>query len=199
MPQPPRRSLAVIQGHPDPAGGHFGHALANAYAAAAEAAGHAVARIEVARLDFPLLRTQADFEAGTAPEPIRAAQETLRAAGHWALFYPLWHGDVPALLKGFLEQVFRPGFALRYAGGSGLPERLLKGRSARLVVTMGMPALAYRWWFGAHSLRSLQRSLLGLSGVGPVRATLIGGVGGLDPTRAEAWLERMRRLGGAAR
>ncbi|MBX6373304.1 MAG: NAD(P)H-dependent oxidoreductase [Acetobacteraceae bacterium] len=192
------RRVAIIQGHPDPAGGHFGHALADAYAEGALAAGHAVERIEVARLDLPLLRTQADFETGTPPDSVRAAQETLRRAEHWVLIYPLWLGAMPALLKGFLEQVCRPGFAFRYVE-RGFPEKLLKGRSARIVVTMGMPAFAYRWWFGAHSLRSLERNILGFIGIGPIRETLIGGVGALDAARAAAWLERMRALGREAR
>lgn len=189
----PRR-IAIIQGHPDPAGGHFGHALADAYAEGALAAGHAVERIEVARLDFPLLRTQADFETGAPPDAVRAAQDTLRRAEHWVLLYPLWLGAMPARLKGFLEQACRPGFAFRYVE-RGFPEKLMKGRSARIVVTMGMPAIAYRWWFGAHSLRSLERNILGFIGIRPIRETLIGGVGGLDAARAAAWLERMRRYG----
>ncbi|GGG43411.1 dehydrogenase [Caldovatus sediminis] len=193
----PRR-VAIIQGHPDPAGGHFGHALADAYAEGALAAGHAVERIEVARLDFPLLRTQADFETGCPPDSIRAAQDALRRAEHWVLLYPLWLGAMPGLLKGFLEQVCRPGFAFRYAA-RGMPEKLMKGRSARIVVTMGMPAFAYRWWFGAHSLRSLERNILGFIGIRPIRETLIGGVGGLGAAKAAAWLERMRSHGCDAR
>jgi putative NADPH-quinone reductase len=193
----PRR-VAIIQGHPDPAGGHFGHALADAYAEGALAAGHAVERIEVARLDFPLLRTQADFETGSPPDSIRAAQDALRRAEHWVLLYPLWLGAMPGLLKGFLEQVCRPGFAFRYVA-RGMPEKLMKGRSARIVVTMGMPAFAYRWWFGAHSLRSLERNILGFIGIRPIRETLIGGVGGLGAAKAAAWLERMRSHGRDAR
>ena len=42
-------------------------------------------------------------------------------------------GDVPALLKAFFEQVGRPNFAFRYRE-KGLPEKLLKSRSARVVV-----------------------------------------------------------------
>lgn len=73
------------------------------------------------------------------------------------LFYPLWHGDVPALLKGFLEQVFRPGLARAAEPGQ---RKGLAGRSAHIVVTMGMPAFVYRWYFGTHSLKSLERNIL---------------------------------------
>lgn len=192
----PRRIL-IIEGHPDPSGTRFGNALAAAYSAAAEDAGHEVARIVVARLDFPLLRTQKEFDAGEPPEPIRAAQESIRWADHLVLFYPLWHGDVPALLKGFLEQVFRPGFAAETQRGR-LPKKGLTGKSARIVVTMGMPAFVYRWYFGAHGLKSLERNILRFSGVRPVRATLIGLIEG-SPARRQHWLEQMRRLGRSAR
>jgi hypothetical protein len=46
--------------------------------------------------------------------------------------------------------------------------------SARILVTMSMPALAYRCYFGAHSLRSLECNVLGFSGVKPIRESLFG-------------------------
>ena len=84
------------------------------------------------------------------------AQQAIAWAEHLVFFFPLWLGGMPALLKGFLERVARPGFALGEPGGlAHLPQKLLAGRSARLVVTMGMPALAYRWIYRAHSLKAL--------------------------------------------
>lgn len=188
----PRR-IAIIQGHPDPRGNHFGHALAEAYVQGAEAAGYEVRRTDVAQLEFPLLRTKEEFEQGTPPQPIREAQETIRWADHLVVLYPLWHGGMPALFKGFLEQVFRYGFAAT-SEGRRWPKKLLSGKSARIVVTMGMPAFVYRWYFGAHSLKSLKRNILGSSGIGPIRATLIGMVEGSDARRRK-WLEMMRALG----
>jgi putative NADPH-quinone reductase len=187
----------VIEGHPDPRGGHFGNALAAAYAQAAEEAGHEVARIVVARLDFPLLRTREEFDQNRPPEPIRAAQESIRWADHLVLLYPLWQGDVPALLKGFLEQVFRSGFAVESEPG-GPRRRALRGKSVRLVVTMGMPAVVYRWYFGAHGVKSLARSVFGFLGARPVRTTLVGLVEG-SAARRQHWLEQMRRLGRSGR
>jgi multimeric flavodoxin WrbA len=67
--------------------------------------------IEVAKLDFPLLRSQEDFDHGSPPEAIRPAQEAIAWADHLVILYPLWLGTLPALLKGFLEQVLRPDFA----------------------------------------------------------------------------------------
>jgi putative NADPH-quinone reductase len=88
--------------------------------------------------------------------------------------------------------VARPGFALAYGGG--LPKGLLRGRSARLVVTMGMPAGVYRWFFRAHSIKALKRNILGFVGIAPVRENLIGTVEG-DARRRSAWLARMHTLG----
>ncbi|SDF68734.1 Putative NADPH-quinone reductase (modulator of drug activity B) [Limimonas halophila] len=189
--------ILIIQGHPDPAGGHYGHALAHAYAEGAEAGGHTVERVAVAELDFPLVRSQQDFTETEPPAAIAGAQAAVERAQHIVLIYPLWLGTMPALLKGFLEQVFRPGFAFSYEK-KGFPNGRLTGRSARVVVTMGMPAFAYRWWFGAHSLRSLERNILKFCGIGPVRDSLVGSVDSAAAHR-EKWLARMRGLGRAAR
>jgi putative NADPH-quinone reductase len=114
------------------------------------------------------------------------------------LFFPLWLGDMPALLKGFLEQVARPGFAFQAEGDNPYAKKGLKGRSARVVVTMGMPALLYRWYFRAHSVKSLERNILGFVGISPVNETLIGMVDKLGDAGVQKWAEKLRRLGAAA-
>jgi putative NADPH-quinone reductase len=187
------RRIAIIQGHPDPAGHHLLHALADAYAGGATAAGHEVRRIEVAGLDFPLLRTQVDFESGALPPTLAQSREDMRWAEHWVFLFPLWHGTLPALFKGFLEHIFQPGFAVEYKKDR-FPQPLLAGRSARIVVTMGMPALLYRWYFGAAGLRSFERSMLGFSGIKPIRESLYGLTFADDKKRAR-WIEDMRRHG----
>ena len=82
----PRR-IAIIQGHPDPAGHHLLHTMADAYAEAAMAAGHQVRRIEVAKFEFPLLRTQEDFEKGAIPPVLVAPQDDMRWAEHWVFVF----------------------------------------------------------------------------------------------------------------
>ncbi|HLB81190.1 MAG TPA: NAD(P)H-dependent oxidoreductase [Dongiaceae bacterium] len=188
------RRIAIIQGHPHPKGGRFCHALADAYAAGAEAVGHAARRVEVARLDFPILRTQTEFETAAPTADIRAAQDAIRWAEHLVIVYPLWLGTMPALLKGFFEQAFRPGFAFEHTS-KGLWRKRLKGRSARIVVTMGMPAFVYRWYFGAHGLKSLERNILGFCGIGPIRESLVGMVEAGGDKRRRIWLAKMTTLG----
>lgn len=194
----PRR-IALIQGHPDPKGGHFGHALAQAYAKGAEEAGHEVRTIDVARLDFPLLRTMEEWEKGIYPDTIRQAQNAIRWAEHLVILYPLWLGAMPALLKAFLEQVLRPGFATSTVESGMSWKKLLTGKSARIVVTMGMPTFIYRWYFGAHSLKSLERNILGFVGIGPIKETLIGMVETCGDAARQKWLGNLHALGRAAR
>ena len=155
--------------------------------------GHEVRRIEVGKLEFPLLRTQADFEAGVPPALVQSL-ETMRWAEHWVFLFPLWHGTMPAVFKGFLEQIFRPGFAMEYRQ-SGFPKKLLAGRSAGIVVTMGMPALMYRWFFGAYGLRGFERSMLGFAGIKPIRESLYG-LTFADERKRARWIDDTRRHGG---
>jgi putative NADPH-quinone reductase len=192
------RHILIIQGHPDPAGGRLCHQLAAAYADGATAAGHSVRLLDVAPLDFPLLRTQADWEHGRVPTVLAPAQADILWAQHLVLLFPLWMGDMPALLKAFIEQVARPGLAGDARADGGLPPKALKGRSARVVVTMGMPALVYRWYFRAHSLRSLERNILGLLGIAPVHETLVGSVAGFAAADVARWQAKLRKLGAAA-
>ncbi len=189
------KHIAIIQGHPDPLGNHYGHALADAYSKGATAAGHAVCVIDVARLDFSLLRSKEEFDNGVPPDAIRQAQETIRWAEHLVIFYSLWLGSMPALLKAFLEQTFRPGFATPKLNGKSPWKRLLAGKSARVIVTMGMPAFFYRWYFRAHSLKSLERNILGFCGIGPIKESLIGMVEAKDSNKREKWLRKMHMLG----
>lgn len=189
------RRIVIIQGHPDAQARHFGHALADEYAKGAEDGGHEVKRIEVAKLDFPILRTKEDFEQGMPPGSIKQAQDTIKWADHLVIIYPLWLGSVPALLEAFFEQVFRPGFAFEYQKSGGMPKKLLTGKSARIVVTMGMPGFIYRWIFLAHSLKSLERHILGFSGIGPIKTSLIGSIEGMDDTGRAGWLDTLRALG----
>ena len=190
------KRILIVQGHPDPAGGHFGHALANAYAEAARGAGHEVQVVVIAALDFPLLRSKNEWEHGAVPLALIPVQNAIKWAEHLVFFFPLWLGGMPALLKGFLEQVARPGVALEPSAG-GMPRKLLGGRSARLVVTMGMPALVYRWIFRAHSVKALERNILGFVGIAPIHETLIGTVEG-DAGSRRRWLSRMVTLGARA-
>jgi putative NADPH-quinone reductase len=185
------KNILIIDGHPDPDPARFVHALSEAYAAGATLSGHKVRRLDLAMLHIPFLRSRSDWVEGEAEPEIVASQEMIRWADHIVFFYPLWLGDMPALLKAFLEQVARPGFAL---SEGTMPKPMLGGRSARLVVTMGMPAFFYRFYFAAHSVKSFERNILKFVGIKPVAHSLIGNVEG-EAEHREQWLDTMHELG----
>jgi putative NADPH-quinone reductase len=192
------KRILLIQGHPDIHQHHLGNALERAYARGATDAGHEVRHVNIAELDFPLLRSQQEWEHGVLPASLKPAQDDIYWAQHLVLFFPLWLGDMPALLKGFLEQVARPNFAFSSEGSNPFALKGLTGRSARVVVTMGMPALVYRWYFRAHSLKSLERNILGFVGIAPINETLIGMVGNMDEKTAKKWFTKLEKLGADA-
>lgn len=192
------KRIAIIQGHPDPQGGHFCHALADSYRAGAEAAGHVVDIIDTGQLDLPYIRNQAQWKAPPTDERILHMQAIVGAADHLVIIYPLWLGDMPAILKSALEHLSCGGFVMS-VDDKGRWQQGLKGKSARVVVTMGMPALVYRLYFLSHSLKSLERNILKFAGVKPVRTTLMGRVEGESrAAQREAWLTQMHSLGGDA-
>ena len=156
-----RRRILILDGHPDGGAERYVHALAAGYRRGAESAGHEVRVVQVASLDVPSLRSNAEFQSGEPAPTVRAVQADLKWADHLVLLFPLWLGDMPGQLKVLLEQVLRPGFAFAAARGKGFPRKLLDGRSARVIVTMGMPAFFYRWYFRAHSVKNLERNILG--------------------------------------
>ena len=191
------RRILILDGHPDPDPARYGHALASSYALGATGVGHVVHRVNLSELDFPDLVSKRDWEDGEPAPAILSFQDHLAWAEHVVIIYPLWLGDMPARLKAVLEQAFRPAFAFgrkTVAPGGGK----LKGRTARIVVTMGMPALIYRTFYLAHSLRSLKRNILALVGIGPVRDTVIGAIETRSAASRTRWLERLRRMGAQA-
>lgn len=188
------RRIVVIQGHPDRAGGHLCHALADAYADNALRGGHSVERIEIAAIEFPVLRSQAEYETGEVPPALAAAAAAIATAEHIVLVFPLWLGTMPALVKAFLEQVMRPGIAFEYRK-TLIPEMKLAGRSARVIVTMAMPAFVYRWYYRAHGIRVLARNIFNFVGIKPVRTSFFGAIQGPIRGVAERAIEAVGRLG----
>lgn len=187
--------ICVIDGHPDPAGGHFCNALADAYTEGAAAGGHEVSRIAIGPLDVELLGNAREF-ATPPPEAIDTERQKIEAAEHVVLVYPLWLGTMPAKTKAFLEQMARGEFLLATTeDGSGWPSKMMQGKSARLIVTMGMPGAAYKLIFGAHSLKALEQGIFRMSGFKPVRHTVLGMIGAAGDKARARMLDRVRTLG----
>lgn len=190
--------ILVLDGHPDGNPARFCHALADAYAAGATGAGHEVRRVRLCDLNFPDLKRRDDWQAAAAPPAVAAVQQDITWAQHIVILYPLWLGSMPARLKALFEQAFRPGFAFGQ-GERTIGDGRLKGRTARIIVTMGMPAAVYRGFYRSHSLKALKRNILAFVGIGPTRSSLIGNVEGIDDVRLKRWLDAVAALGARAR
>jgi putative NADPH-quinone reductase len=190
--------IFLLDGHPDPSPERFCAALADAYAGGARRSGHEVRRFDLGAMNFPMLRSKEDFESGPVADDAARVQDAIRWADHIVIIHPMWMGNQPAMLRALFEQVFRYGFVLSQPEDDR-STRLLKGKSAHVVVTMGMPAFVYRWVYGAHGVRALEKSLLGFSGVKPIRHTLIGAVEELSERKRRSWLKRMQAAGARAR
>ncbi len=183
--------VLVLDGHPNPAS--LTAALADSYAAGAEAVGSAVTRLTVRDLDFdPILHGGYRGHQPLEPDLVRA-QELIAESAHLALFTPLWWGSTPALLKGFFDRVFEAGWAYHYEGS--MPKGHFTGRSARLLLTTDSPV----WYLGplqGHpTKKQIARSTLRFTGFGPVRFSRFGPVRTSSAADRETWLDRAGEIG----
>jgi putative NADPH-quinone reductase len=185
------KRILVINGNPDPAPERLSAALAAAYIGGAKAKKHEVRRLDIGALDFSVMRRAQEFATEPGEDSVINARADLLWANHIVFVFPLWLGGPPALFKAFMEQVARHEFALG-PGRHGLPAGKLKGRSARVIVTMGMPAPVYQLWFGAFGVKAFTRSILGMAGISPVAITYLGS---LSEARCRKWVARAGALG----
>jgi len=185
------KKILVILAHP--VASSFCGALASAYVQGAGESQAEVKQLVLAEMKFDLMRGGA--------EPVEAdisrARDAIRWADHLVFVYPIIWGTIPALLKGFIERTFVPGFAVNFHKDSPLWDKLLKGRSARLIVTMNTPPLVYRWVFGGPGHKTMKGAILKFCGISPVRITEIGPMQRASEGERKSWLENARKAGRA--
>jgi len=185
--------ICIIVGHAQR--GTFCEALAEAYMHGACTAGHQARLFVLSRMTFdPILHEGFSKEQPLEPD-LKDAQDAIGWADHLVIVFPLWLGTLPAILKGFLERVLQPRFAFQSDASMSGYKPLLTGKSARVIISMGMPATVYRLYFGAHALKMLKRNILNFVGIRPVRATLFGMVGASTPDKRRYWLAQVQQLG----
>ncbi len=190
------RKVCIIVGHAQRE--TFCEALAEAYMHGAAAAGHQARLFVLSRMAFDPILHEGFSKVQPLEPDLKEAQDAIGWADHLVIVFPLWLGTLPAILKGFLERVLQPGFAFESDANLSGYKPLLKGKSARIVITMGMPALVYRFYFGAHALKMFKRNILNFVGISPVRHTLFGMIGASSEKTRRRWLDKMQRLGHAA-
>jgi NAD(P)H dehydrogenase (quinone) len=181
-----KRKIALILGHPN--SGSYCAALADAYAHAAQAAGHELRWLRLHDMHFdPMLHAGYGKPQPLEPDLLKA-QETLRWADHWVLIYPIWWGSFPALLKGFFDRVLLPGYAFRYRPNSSLWDKLLSGRNAQLITTQDTPSWYFRWVMGRPAHHQMRRTILGFCGVKTVGLKEITPIHGSTQVQRDRWM-----------
>ncbi|MDV9042906.1 NAD(P)H-dependent oxidoreductase [Stenotrophomonas sp. RAC2] len=190
------RSILILLGHPDR--DSLCGALAQLYATAAANAGHRVRLLALGELEFdPVLRHGYRQVQPLEPD-LQDAADAIKACDHLVLVYPTWWGGMPALLKGFFDRVLLPGYAFRYRRDSVWWDRLLAGRSARVITTLDTPLWYYRWIYRDPGITQLRAPLLEFCGIRPVRVSRLGAVRSSTPAQRSRWLALASELGARA-
>lgn len=188
------KKILILQGHPSPASYCF--ALAEAYKKAAIDSGAEVHEIIVSDLEFNL--NPSAYRSKLIPEleeDVLKAQDEIRWAEHLVFVYPNWWGTMPTLLKAFIDRVFTSGFAFKYRQDSIWWDRLLQGKSARLIVTMDTPPWYYRFVYGQPGHVAMKKNILEFCGVKSVNITSIGSVKTSSLVQRQKWLNQVGTIG----
>jgi NAD(P)H dehydrogenase (quinone) len=187
------KKILIINGHPDKKSLCF--ALAESYKKGADTDGDQCKLIHLIDLKFnPILSHGYRLVSELEPDLLKI-QKDISNADHLVFVYPNWWATFPALLKGFFDRVFIPSFAFKYHEKGPLWDKLLKGKTARLIVTMDTP----RWYYwlvnrsAGHN--AIKIGILEFCGIKPVKITAITPVKSSDIAKRKKWLDEVETLG----
>lgn len=187
------KKILVINAHPRKES--FSEALAKDYFAGAQSAGFQVELVNLYDLEFNPNQIYVGMKDVQIEADIVDIQIKIKNAEHLVFVYPNWWGTFPALLKGFIDRVFVTGFAFKYQEKSPFPLQLLKGKTARLIVTMDTPAWYYKWIYGKPGHNAMKKSTLKFSGIKPVKITSFSPIRNSTPKKRQVWLQKVNELG----
>jgi putative NADPH-quinone reductase len=187
------KKILVINGHPSKES--FCFALSDAYKQGALLSGAEVKEINIGSLLFnPSL--QHGYQKRTELESdLIESQEKIKWADHLVWVYPVWWGSLPAILKGFIDRVFLPGFAFQKRDNSLWWDKLLKGKTARIISTLDQPAWYYWLVYKQPSHNAMKKLTLEFCGIKPVKTTTIGPIRMSSSAYREDWLQKVHKLG----
>jgi NAD(P)H dehydrogenase (quinone) len=187
------KKILIINGHPDKESLCF--ALAESYKKGADASGIECKLVHLIDLQFnPILTYGYRVVSELEPDLIKIQQEILEAH-HLVIVYPNWWGTYPALLKGFIDRVFLPNFAFKYLKDSPLPAKLLKGKTARIIVTMDTPKWYYWLINKSPGHNSMKKAILEFCGISPVKISSFAVVKSSDDKERKKWIDEVEKLG----
>ncbi len=185
--------ILIINGHPDKESFNFG--LSDAYKKGVKNSNAEVKEINIRELEFnPNL--QFGYRKRTELEPdLLKAQELIKWAEHLVWIYPVWWGSVPAIMKGFIDRVFLPGFAFKKREDSVWWDKFLTGKTARIICTLDQPAWYYKWINRNPSTHAMKKLTMNFVGIKKVRTTIIGPLRLSKEEFRNKWLRKIEKLG----
>lgn len=188
-----QNKILIINGHPDKES--FNYALSEAYKKGAKKSGAEIQEIRIRELNFnPNLAF--GYRKRTELEPdLLHAQELIKWADHLVWIYPVWWGSVPAIMKGFIDRTFLPGFAFKKREGSVWWDKFLVGKTARIISTLDQPVWYYKLINGNPSNKAMKKLTLHFVGVKKVKTTTIGPLRLSKEEFRTKWLKKVERLG----
>lgn len=187
------KRILIINGHPDRES--FCTDLAIAYKKGAEETEAECKLVNLIDLQFdPILHFGYNKRTELEPDLIQIQQD-IKNANHLVFVYPNWWATFPALLKGFIDRVFLPKFAFKYRENSPYWDKLLAGRSARLIVTMDSPAWYYRLFVGRPGHNAMKKGILGFCGIKPVHISAFSPLKSSGEKTRKKWITEVENLG----
>lgn len=186
------KKVLIINGHPDTES--FCFALHEAYKKSALSSEKEVKEIILTNMDFnPIL--QHGYRKRTDLEPdLTDAWEKIQWAEHIVWIYPTWWASAPALMKGFIERIFLPGFAFQYQDKSPFPLKLLKGKTSEIISTMDSPVWYYKWFLKDVGGRIIRKNVGAFCGIKNIRTTYLAVVKKSSVEQRERWIRKIESL-----
>ncbi len=192
--------ILVVLAHPDP--GSFNHAIAGTVAGALAALGHEVVAHDLYEEGFdPLLPAGEIPRDAALPPAVQRHCQDLAAADGIVVVHPNWWGQPPAVLKGWIDRVVRPGVAYAFRegdAGGGVPVGLLRARTAVVFNTSNTPEERERMAFGDPLDAIWRRCVFGLCGIDDVLRRTFGVVVTSTAEQRAAWLREVEEIVRAA-
>ena len=187
------KKILIINGHPDKES--FCFALAESYQKGADSAGANCKLVHLIDLDFNPILTFGYRKISELEPDLLKMQQEITAADHLVWVYPNWWSTLPALLKGFLDRVLVPGFAFKYRDNSPFWDKLLVGKTARLIVTMDTPKWYY-WLINKNAGHNAMKiGVLEFCGIKPVKISAFAPIKSSDAEKRKQWLDEVEQLG----
>jgi len=186
----------LVVAHPSP--GSFSHAIAGVAQQVLQQKGYAVKLHDLYAEQFNPVQPVAEAANTVSPDLLveRHCRE-LAAADVIVVVHPNWWSQPPAILKGWVDRVFRLDTAYAYPDGAGfedVPVGLLRAKHAFVFNTSNTPAPREHEVFGDPLASLWATSIFGLCGVHHVSRRMFGPMASSSPDQREAWLEDARRV-----